>query len=301
MTYFKAAPLMGLIMLIISGEAPAYEEEDSVPLTIFAQGNNRNIKNTSITLNGREVEIKSEIHNPDNFSKRLGFIAHTPFFEQLGDGEDHIDKTFSDLTVALNAKSVNPMAYRRGFFLGQDVSTKLNNAGISPLPDSNVDEKKLTRIPKQYGIPISNWQGYVSYSWVTSLRPKSINWQTVRYRALPQFERDQISSERFRRRVVQHCGNPDVVGKYLTDVNSHSDEILVENYELPVHFLRTQEVRFEVVQPKKNWLGAQPIVSLICGLSEKTDNRLNYSGTIINSGKSISILVISKLAQLSER
>jgi hypothetical protein len=301
MKHFRITPLVGLLMLGISVETTAYEEEDSVPLTIFAQGNSRNIKKTSITLNGRDVEIKSEIHNDDNNVKRIGFAAYTPFFEQLGDGEEHFDKTFSDLTVALNAKSVKPIASRRGFFLGQDISLTLTKAGINSLPDSNVDEKKLARVPNQYGMPISNWQGQVTYSWVNFLLPKSINWQTVRYRALPRFERDEISSERFRQRVLQHCGNPEIVRKYLTEMNRDSDELLLERYELPMQFMKMEDVQFEVVQPTKNWLGAHPLISLICGINEIANKPLNYSGVITNTEKSISVLVISKLSDLSEK
>jgi hypothetical protein len=301
MTHLRIAQLLGLLMVGISAETVAYEEEDSIPLTIFSQGNSRHIKKTFVTLNGRDVEIKSEIHNDDKNSKRIGFVAYTPFFEQLGDGEEHLDKTFSDLTVALNAKSVKPIASRRGFFLGKDISLTLSKAGIDPLPDSNVDEKKLAHVPNQFGMPIRNWQGLVTYSWIADLQPNSTNWQTVRYRALPRFERDEISSERFRQRVLQHCGNPEVVRKYLMEMNGGSNELLVERYELPVQFMKMDDLQFEVVQPTKNWLGAHPLISLICGINEIVNKRLNYSGVITNTEKSISVLVISKLNDLSEK
>lgn len=301
MTYLRINPLLALLMLGISINATAYEEEDSVPLTIIAQADDGNVQKTFIKLNGRDVEIKSAIRNEDNSVKRLGFAASTPFFSQLGDGEEHIDKTFTDLKVDLNGKNLKSLAYRRGFFLGQDVTEKLNTVGIPPIPNTNIDEKKLKRLPSLHGLALNNWQGYISYSWIASLPAKSTSWQTIRYKALPQFERDEISSDRLSQRVLQHCGNPNEIRQYLADLNLDTDALLIEKYELPVQLVKTQDISIEVKQPIKNWLGARPIISLMCGTSDRSGSRVNYSGVLSNVGRVTSVLVISTLNQLSEK
>lgn len=301
MTYFSIRPLLALLMFGISLSAIAHEEEDSVPLMITVQADDGNVQKTFIKLSGRDVEIKSEIRNENNSVKRLGFSANTPFFEQLGDGEEYLDKTFSDLKVDLNGKSLKLRAYRRGFFLGEDVTEKLNAAGIPPLPNTNIDEKKLKNLPSLRGLELNNWQGYIAYSWIASLPAKSINWQTIRYKALPQFERDEISSDRLSQRVLQHCGNPTEIRQYLADLKLGTDALLVEKYELAVQLVKTQDFSIEVKQPSKNWLGARPIISLMCGISDRLGNRVSYSGVLSNVGKVTSVLVISTLNQLSEK
>lgn len=301
MTYLRISPLLALLMLGISISAIAYEEEDSVPLMITTQADDGNVQKTSIKLNGREVEIKSEIRNENNSVKRLGFAANTSFFEQLGDGEEYVDKTFSDLKVDLNGKSLRLLAYRRGFFLGEDVTEKLSRAGIPPLPNTNVDERKLKRLASLHGLELSNWQGYIAYSWIASLPAKSTNWQTIRYKALPQFERDEISSDRLSQRVSQHCGNPTEIRQYLVDLNLETNALLVEKYDLPVQLVKTQAISIEVQQSSKNWLGARPIISLMCGISDRLGGRVSYSGVLSNVGRVTSVLVISTLNQLSEK
>ena len=148
---------------------------------------------------------------------------------------------------------------------------------------------------------LSNWRGYIAYSWIESLPAKSINWQTVSYKALPQFERDEISSDRLSQRVLQHCGNPTEIHQYLADLNLGTNELLVEKYELSVQLVKTQEVSIEVNQPSKNWLGARPIISLMCGITDRLGDRVNFSGVLSNVGRVTSVLVISTLNQLSEK
>ncbi|MFZ6747649.1 hypothetical protein [Undibacterium sp. Ren11W] len=301
MIYLNNIFCVVLLILCTAIEAWAYEEEDAVPLAIRVQAGDGNVIKTAIRLSGRNVEIRSEIRNDANSQKRLGFAAYTPFFDQLGDGEEHIDKTFTDLKVDLNGKSLKLLAYRRGFFLGQDVTDKLSTAGIAPLPNTNIDEEKLKRLPSLHGLALNNWQGYISYSWIASLPANSTNWQAIRYKALPQFERDEISSDRFSQRVLQHCGNPNEIRKYLADLNLNTDALLVEKYELAVQLVKTQEVSIKIEQPTKNWLGVRPVISLVCGISDRLGNRVSYSGTLSNVGRVTSVLIISTLNQLSEK
>jgi hypothetical protein len=101
--------------------------------------------------------------------------------------------------------------------------------------------------------------------------------------------------------VLQHCGNPDEIRQYLADLNLNTNALLVEKYELPVQLVKTLDISIEVKQPSKNWLGARPIISLMCGMSDRSGSRVNYSGVLSNVGRVTSVLVISTLNQISEK
>lgn len=289
----KITPLLIFLLLFVAENSNAYEEEDGIPLTISTQSEYGNIEKTSVKINGRNVEIVTEINNDKKISKRIGFTAYTPFFEQLGVAEDNENKTFADLTVSFNGKPLKPRVYRRGFFLGEDVTTELLKVGIGPLPDKDIDSKGV----KHRGLPLDNWQGYVAYSWTPLLSPNSNNVAAIRYRAVPQFGRDEISSERFSHRVLQHCGKPDEIRKYLLDLNPAFDSVLFDRYEIPINFLpRMRNVKIEVLQPTKIDSEEQPLFSLVCGLSDRSGKAENFSGTIQSPEKIISVLVISRFA-----
>ncbi len=294
----KIKIVFSLLMLCTSVAVLAYEEEDAVPLTFSAQSENASIEKIAVKLNGRDVEIRTELSNETSVIRLIGFSGNTPFFKQLGVAEDNADKTFSDLTFTFNAKVLKPKTYRRGFFLGEDVTDKLVKAGVSSLPSTESNSKQL----RHRGLPLDDWQGYVAYSWVPEMPPHSKkNVAVIRYRALPQFGRDEISSDRFGRMVMSHCGKPDEVRKYVSGMNGGSGAVLFDRYEIPVKFLRMHDVTLDVSQPKKTWEGGRPLMSLVCGIESGTGDKVNFFGKVENPDNLISVLVISKFPELPNK
>ena len=278
--------------IIRSSISFAYEGENAVPLTIITQSSYVKIENTIITINGRNVVIKSELNNNENKLKRIGFVAFTPFFSQLGEAEDNDDKTFSEIEVYFNGKSKKLTSYRRAFFLGEDITDKLVKAKINPLPNKNTDNKAL----KHRGLPLDNWQGYVAYSWITPLAPQSKNTTEIRYTAIPQFGLDDISSESFSDNVVKHCGNVDEVKKSLKNINRSFRYIYFERHEIPVNFISAREVKISVNQPVKIAAEQEPLFALTCGMTDRSDATGNFSGTLRTQENPVSIFVIFKFA-----
>jgi hypothetical protein len=277
-------------LLICASQAVAYEEEDAVPLTISAEADDGNIGNVFIKLSGKTVDIRTEISNQKTSQQLLGFEAHTPFFHQLGIAEENYDKTFSDLAVSLNAHPLKLTTYRRAFFLGEDVTKKLIEAGIDPIPGKTKDHKKI-----QYrGLPLEDWLGYVSYSWITALQPKSTNMLAIRYRALPQFGLDDTSSERFGRMIAAHCGNATDIRNSLAKISPTFKYVYFERYEIPIPFVRSHKVSLEVTQTPLKHGEVQPIASFVCGIGKRTGDVLNFSAEIENPQTAISVLVLSK-------
>ena len=277
-------------LIFASFNSHAYEEESAVPLTIITQSNYDNIANTVITINGRNVVIKSELNNNEKKLKNLGFAAFTPFFSQLGQAEDNENKTFSEIEVIFNGRVQKLKSYRRGFFLGEDVTDKLIKAKINPLPHKDTDNKGL----KHRGLPLDNWQGYVAYSWITPLAPQSKNITEIRYKAIPQFGLDDISSARFSDNVAKHCGNVDEIKKFLKNVNHSFRYIYFERYELPVKFLSRRDVQIEVNQPVKKAAEQEPLFALTCGMTNRSGTTANFSGTLRTQENEISLFVIFK-------
>jgi hypothetical protein len=144
------------------------------------------------------------------------------------------------------------------------------------------------------------WDGYVAYSWSDMVAAHSTNISTIRYRALPQFGLDNISSDSFRQTVQQHCGDPAKVARQFAKKNEESTEVMIERYELPIKFMKMQEVAIQVTQPATSWLGAHPVVTLICGLPNH-ESKASFAGTLANANKVISVLVVSRLAEAGER
>lgn len=271
MKIFRFAPFFIVLFSNVFNSTYAYEEEDAVPITVAVYADDGSIQKVALKVNGRHVEIKTTLVNETSIKKRLGFFAYTPFFEQLGVAEEHADKTFSDIKIISDGKAITPIAYRRGFFLGKDITNELSRAGISPLPDLDVSEKKLALVTNQQGFRLKAWQGYVSYSWANNLLPKSNMVSVVEYQALPQFGRDDITSDRFNRHVLQHCGNPDDMRKYLRQLNGSSDELMFEQFEIPLKFFKDRQISIDISQPKQNWLGAYPMISLLVEYLKKLE------------------------------
>ena len=269
--------------------AAAFETEPAVPLTVDAVLGTLAIERLAVRLSGREVEIATTLRNGGVSLHSAGFSARTPFFRQLGIAETHADKTFSSLTVAAGGKTVHaPGARRRGFFLGQDITPALQAAGIAPLPDRNVTEKKLARVRFPHGLKADDWEGYVSYSWAHQVAPGARVTSTMSYTALPRFGPEAVASEAFRQAVRAHCGDPLRLGARLG-----SDEfVFVETYELPIRHMQAHNVALTIVQPATSWAGMHPVQTLVCGLDAQPDGA-GVAGTI-SGQQHLSVLVISR-------
>jgi hypothetical protein len=269
----------------------AYEYEDAAPLTLRLQGDANSVDKLALQLKGRHVELSMEINNAGKEIAHLGFFAHTSFFNQLGQGEEHADKRFSDLKVEFGGKPTALSAYQRGFFLGKDITDTLKKAGAPILPENDPAIKRPRLLHFKNGLAIENWQGYVAYSWSAALKPRTSSMQVIRYQALPQFSLEEIGSPHFRQQVQQHCGNPDQLG---SDFRRSGDvgQVLSEIYEIPIKFLFRRAISVDVMQPEKNWLGARPGAILVCGIEAQKDPR-HLSGILEDSDDTISIMVIS--------
>lgn len=300
MTGSKGPRGLLLLALLLPCMAGAYEAEDAVPLTLNAVFGKLRLERLSVKLNGRDVEIATTVRNDESTRQRLGLFAATPVFAQLGEGEEHADKTFAELAVSLSGGQFQRAALtRRGYFMGQDVTAALAKAGIGALPDASVTDKQLARVRFPFGMRASDWEGQVTHAWTGQLAPKTSAAATVRYRALPQFGIDDISSPFFRQQVRQHCGDPDKVIGEIVKHNGGSGHVMTERFELPVRFMKMQEVALEVAQPATNWLGAHPILSLVCGLPND-GNQPALAGTLANANLSISVLVVSRMGTAGE-
>lgn len=288
--------LIALIISVtcLSDLAIANDAEDAVPLFFRAYGDVQNIKSISIKLESRTVKIDTLIENDNNVVKRIGFVAYTPFFEESNLGEEHADKSFSDLKVKSNDRQIKPSTYRRGFFLGTDITNFLSKAGIDSLPSSDINSYKLSRLPSQQGMKIEHWQGFVSYSWISKLPPQTKNHSKIQYQALPEYGIENVNDENFSRRVIQHCGAPEEIKKFLNK-NGKTEYVIFERYQIPINF-NFYAMSIEVLQPEKNWLGAKPVLSLVCGISDKTGDDLNFRGSATVNNE-VAILVISKILE----
>lgn len=288
------------LALLCSNPARAYEAEDAVPLTLAAALGKLHVERLAIRLSGRSVEIETAVRNSEATRQSVGFYAFTPFFERLGDGEEHADKTFSDVRTALGSNRLRrPASKQRGFFMGQDITAALAKAGVGALPDTRVAEKALAKVRFPFGMKPLEWDGLVVYSWSGTVAARATSTSMIRYRALPYFSLDNIESSSFRQAVQQHCGDPAKVAHEIVKLSDGSQEVIVERYELPIKFMKMQDVAVAVTQPPTNWLGAHPVTTLVCGLPNP-EYKATLSGTV-NANRAISVLVISRLAVAGER
>lgn len=301
MTISKTPLALFLLALFAHRTAGAYEAEDAVPLTFAAVLGKVRLEALAIKLTGRSVEIVTTVTNNESTRQTMGFFAYTPFFGQLGDGEEHADKTFSDIAVSFAGSSYRrPAVNRRGYFMGHDVTSALAKAGVAPLPDTNASEQALAKVNFPFAIKSLDWDGYVAYSWSEKLAANATGSAALRYRALPQFGMDTIASPYFRQEVQQHCGDPDKVIRDIIKRNGGAEQVLTERYELPIKLMKMRDVSVEIAPPAINWQGAHPLVSLVCGLPNP-ESRAALSGTLANANASISVLVISRMGKPGER
>lgn len=287
-------PLLSYALLagvLASTSAMAYESENAVPLEFGLEVGGALVQGLSIRLDGRDISLSTRVTNNADTAQKIGWYANTPHFAVLGEGEEYADKSFADISAQFNGQPDKATVYQRGYFMGRDITSELARAGLGPLPDFQVDSKRLT----VQGLHPEQWQGYVAYTWHENLLPGSSGNINVSYRALPFFALDSLDSAPFNQIVQQHCGDPDAVRQRLQQAAGAITEVMVESYEVPVSFMQMRDVPVEIVQPPRNWQQAQPLVSLVCGLSNP-GLQASLSGTVANANLSLSVLVISALA-----
>jgi hypothetical protein len=300
MTSWRAKFGLLLLAMWLPGAAGAYETEDAVPLTLGAVFGKLRLESLSVKLRGRDVDIAATVRNDEATRQPFGLFAYTPIFQQLGMGEEHADKSFQELDISFAGRHYRrPGVTRRGYFMGQDITAALRKAGIGALPDSTVDYRRLAKVKFPFGLPAEDWEGQVAYAWSGQLAPHATDTATVRYRALPQFGIDDLASPGFRRQLQQHCGDPDKLIPEIVKHNGGSEQVMTERFELPINFMTVQDVLLDVAQPATNWLGAHPIVSLVCGMPSSA-GQTTISGTLASPYRRISVLVVSRMATAGE-
>lgn len=286
------------IFLCFTSSAQAYDSEMAWPLYLQVDVENQEINKTNLVLNGREVAIQVELSNRTNKAQQIGFVAHTVFFTQLGDGETHQDKTFSELRVTLNDKPISPFKNERGYYLGLDITDKLKKVGLKPLPDNKASLVKIKKLPKLFGKRVTDWQGYISYTWGMSLHAESDNLINIFYRALPEFSIEDLTDNHLIQQISQHCGNAENTLRNIKTLSS-SNQVIVERYEIPLGFIVNGSADIQILQPETNWLNSKPVVSLMCGIDNTTTNPAMLSGKINNINQPLSILIISLITPLN--
>lgn len=287
-----------MFALTLNMSAHGQASENAVPLQLGIESEGTEIQQVDVRLDGRRVTVATRLENVTNIVRKVGWYASTPQFSILGTGEEHSDKSFSDVRASLNGKASKASVYQRGFFMGRDISADLTRAGLPLLPNLDFDARKLARLAPVNTMRFDEWQSYVSYAWTEMLAANAIAAIEVRYRALPAFALTEVDSEIFLRTVQQHCGDQVAVGRRIRAAAGMNKQVIVERYELPVTYLRMQDINVRISEPKTNWLGAHPVLSLICGLENK--NQLpSIEGTIHKADGVLSILVISMLDTLA--
>ncbi|KVC84417.1 hypothetical protein WM03_14960 [Burkholderia ubonensis] len=292
--------LIGAVAMMAAACAHAFEFEDAVPLTIGAMQRNARPSDIDVSLDGKTVTVAARLRNETHAWVKSGFYAYTPLFHRLGAGEEHDDKRFSSLTVAFDGTAIPLVAERRAFFLGKDVTGEVRAAGLDTLPSEERDPAQVARIKPQLGMKLEDgrdWEGFVSYSWVVPASPDSTGVMTIRYQALPQFSLEEVTSARFARLVEQHCGDAARVTQRLRAMETGSGQILVQRYVVPVSFMNRSPVKVSLSQPSPDWMGGQPLLSLVCGLTSRDGAALPATGTIDDADAALSILVISRPAR----
>lgn len=264
-------------------------------MTLGQEAGKAVIERIAVKLEGREVSVLTTLRNDEARARQIGWYASTPQFGLLGDGEEHLDKSFSGVSARFDGQAMTAATYRRGYFMGRDITQELSRVGLAPLPDLQADAKKLAKLPSVRGLRFDQWQGYVAYSWNAAVAPHASAVVEVRYRALPQFSLTELDSEAFDQAVLQHCGNPDAVRRRLRQVAAEPAHVMVERYEIPLAFMLMRDVRLAITQPQANWQQAHPAVSLVCGLGNP-GLTASVSGTVYNANLGLSVLVVSSVA-----
>jgi hypothetical protein len=293
--------IMLVLAQIISTNAIAQENETSVPLSLGLESGGAEVGAIQLTLKGREVTIRTHLTNSKVTAVKVGWYASTPQFSLLGIGEERVDKSFSDIEAKFNGKAKKAKEYRRGYFMGRDITEELIRAGLSPLPTLNEDQGKLKRLSLVNSIHFNHWQGYANYAWVATLPPDAAGEIHVRYQALPAFALTEIDSEDFDRAIKKECGDPKKARQRVQLLNGPVSQVIIERYEMPINYLRLHDIEKEISQPGVNWLHARPVLSIACGLINEQYAE-NIDGSISNANNVVTILVLSvPISQLRKK
>jgi hypothetical protein len=291
---------VGVALMAAAALAHAFEFEAAVPLKIGEMQTNPRPAQIGVSLDGREIRISALLSNDTKVLKRYGYYAYTPLFHRLGEGEEHYDKSFPDFKVTVDGKPIVLAPERRAYFLGKDVTADVKAVGLEPLPSEDSDARTVARIRLPLGVRSSDgrdWEGFASYSWLVPIKPATSADMEIRYRALPQFSLENIDSLRLRRLVQQHCGDAERVTPKLRAMSSGADQLLVQRYSVPIAFIDRSAVRVSIAQPDPDWMGARPLVALMCGLTQGDGTSFPITGVVDDSDAELSILVISSPAR----
>jgi hypothetical protein len=279
-------------IVFYAGPTSASDSESGVPLTISAENGQVSIERVTIRLNGRDVAIFTELNNETDRPQVVGFYAYTPLFNQLGEGEEYLDKSFADLRVSVQNRPKRINKIHKAYFLGRDITDSLLKLGLNPLPDLRAHTQKVMPLAPIEGVKPTVWQGSVIYSWADRMTPGIKTVQEVRYRDLPQFGLEDVESKRFSQRVQQHCGDPEAIRSKIKTINSYTSQVLIERHEFIVPYMAFREVMMEVTQPDRNWLGARPVITLVCGIRNPSLSA-NISGLLDAADQSLQVMTVS--------
>lgn len=272
----------------------AQENENAVPLVLGLESSDMSLDNISVRLDGRAVTVSTKLSNGSMRERHVGWYASTPQFSILGIGEEHQDKSFGDVTSAINGKPSKRRVYQRGYFLGRDITAELSRAGLPALPDLDADPDKLKRLAPIYGIRPSQWKGYPSYAWTSTLPAMSAATIDIHYRALPAFLLVDVNSSQFGDMIRQHCGEPDAIRRRIHAEVGNATEVVAERYDVPIAYLHQQDVDVRIVQSQTNWLQARPFLTLVCGLPNENQG-VSIAGRVHNANGGLSIMIVSAI------
>jgi hypothetical protein len=296
---FHAIAAVCASSFLCSGSASAYESENSIPLSIVAANWKVGIEDIAIRLDGRDVAISTILYNDTKSSQRSTFYASTPLFHQLGEGEVHLDKTFSDLRVVVDGKPRKTDKHVRSYFLGRDITESLVKAGIDPKPSLDTPYSKLERLPKVGGQTPVDWDASITYGWTDSIAPGKRSKHEIHYRDIPQFGFEDISSDHFTQRVLQHCGSPEQVRSRVRKADPDAQQVIVERHEFPLPYMALREVAVDARQPKQNWLGGRPLISLMCGIANP-GLQADIKGVLDAADQTVYLLTISLVSPVGK-
>jgi hypothetical protein len=279
-------------IVFYTGPISASDSENGVPLTMSAENGQVSIERVTIRLDGRNVAISTELNNETDTPQMVGFYAYTPLFSQLGEGEEYLDKNFDDLRVSVQNRPKKISKIYKAYFLGRDITDALLKTGLNPLPDLKSRPQKSAPLPPTGGVKPKVWQGSVMYSWTDRMAPGAKIVHEFNYRDLPQFSLEDVGSTRFSQRVQQYCADSEAIRSKIKTINSHTPQVLVERHEFTIPYMAFREVMVAVTQPDRNWLGARPVITLMCGIRNPSLNA-NISGLLDAADQSVQIMTIS--------
>lgn len=283
--------LAAVASLMTCTPAISDEYENAVPLLLGLEAGTAEVRKIDIALDGREVTVLTVLENAEAKSRTVGWYASTPQFSIVGIGEEHLDKSFADVRATFNGKARRAVVHQRGYFMGRDITARLMRARLPPLPNLDIDAKRLARLGMPGGMRVDQWRGYVNYAWTATLPANATSGMQVKYRALPAFALIDLDSDDFVRAVQQHCGDPQAAGRRVRAAAGAHAQVIIERYEVSIAYLRSQDVYVSVVEPRTNWMKAHPVLSLECGL--KNNGQAKNAGIVARANQLISILVLS--------